>query len=246
MPHLRLFAAVLLAVVTALWPASARAQATAPPRTAPVPVTDWANLQRYQAANAALPPPAAGTRRVVFLGDSITQNWAEQRPAFFASRGDVGRGISGQTTGQMVLRFHQDVVALRPAGVVILAGTNDVAGNTGPTTDEQIIDNLAAMTEMARAHGIAVVLVSVPPATRFYWRPEVAPTARIRDLNGKIRAWAEAQHVAYADIWTAMALPDGSMTPAFADDGVHPNAAGYAVMEPIVGAAIDSRLAGRD
>ena len=117
------------------------------------------------------------------MGDSITQGWAEQRQAVFASNGYIGRGISGQTTSQMVLRFHQDVIALKPAVVAILAGTNDVAENTGPMTDAQILDNLAAMAEMARAHGIKVVVGSVPPATYFSWRREIVPTARIRDLN---------------------------------------------------------------
>jgi lysophospholipase L1-like esterase len=202
-------------------------------------------LKRYQPDNAALPPADPAKPRVVFMGDSITQGWAEQRGSFFEANGYVGRGISGQTTSQMLLRFHQDVVALKPVVVAILAGTNDVAGNTGPMTDEQILANLEAMAEIARAHHIAVVVGSVPPATTFVWRREIEPTARIRDLNPKIRAWARGQKVPYADYWTAMALPDGRTNPAYAEDSVHPNASGYAVMEPIVQAAIAEALKGR-
>lgn len=214
----------------------------ATPAAAPDRITDFPNLKRYQPDNAALPPATAEKPRVVFMGDSITQGWAEKRPAFFSSNGYVGRGISGQTTSQMVLRFHQDVVALTPAAVFVMAGTNDVAENTGPMTDEQVIDNLAAMVEMARAHDIRPVIASIPPATRFFWRPEIPPTARIRALNAKIRAWADSQHLPYADIWTAMALPDGGMNPEFATDTVHPNEAGYAAMEPIAQGAIAAVL----
>jgi acyl-CoA thioesterase I len=214
--------------------------AAAPPPCSPNP--DWPNLARYQESNAALTAPTPDTPRVVFMGDSITQGWAEQRQAVFASNGYIGRGISGQTTSQMVLRFHQDIIALKPAVVAILAGTNDVAENTGPMTDAQILDNLAAMAEMARAHGIKVVVGSVPPATYFSWRREIVPTARIRDLNPKIKSWADAEHIVYADYWSAMALPDGGMNPAYAGDSVHPNADGYAVMESIVKAAIAAAL----
>lgn len=249
MPSPRVFAAVAcIATVTcccvALAQSGTPSPAAAPPPCSPNP--DWPNLARYQESDVALATPTSETPRVVFMGDSITQGWAEQRPAVFASNGYIGRGISGQTTSQMVLRFHQDVIALKPAVVAILAGTNDVAENTGPMTDAQILDNLAAMAEMARAHGIHVVVGSVPPATYFSWRREIVPTARIRDLNPKIKAWADAAHIVYADYWSAMALPDGGMNPAYAGDSVHPNAEGYAVMEPIVKAAIAAALkAGR-
>ncbi len=208
----------------------------------PAPNADWAVLKRYQAENAALAPPTPGKPRVVFMGDSITQGWAAQRASFFADNGYVGRGISAQTSSQMLLRFHQDVVALKPAAVVILAGTNDVAGNTGPMADEQIIDNLTAMTEIARANGIKVVIGSVPPATTFFWRSEVLPAPRIKALNGKIKAWARSQKIIYADFWTAMALPDGTMNTAYSSDTVHPNGAGYAIMDAIVQAAISEAL----
>lgn len=187
-------------------------------------------------------PPAPDLPRVVFMGDSITQNWASQRGSFFTDHGFVGRGISGQTTPQMVLRFHQDVVDLKPAVVLILGGTNDVAENTGPMTDEQIIANLEAMVEMARAHGIKVVIGSVTPATTFFWNPQMHPTARIQALNVKIRAWAASQNLVYADFWSAMAQPDGTTIPDLASDSVHPNAAGYSIMEPIALAAIERAL----
>lgn len=203
---------------------------------------DFPNLARYQAANAALPPVSKTQPRVVLMGDSITQNWASSRASFFADNGYVGRGISGQTSPQMVLRFRQDVVALKPAAVLILAGTNDVAENTGPITNEQVVDNLAAMVDIARANKIKVVIGSIPPATYFYWNPAIPPTARIAALNVKIKAWATAHNVAYADFWSAMSLPDGTMNPANAADSVHPNAIGYGIMEPIAKAAIAKAL----
>lgn len=206
-------------------------------------VLEWIDAIRYDAANAALPPPVPGTPRVVFMGDSITQGWAQKRAAFFDGTGYVGRGISGQTTAQMLLRFRRDVIALKPAAVLILAGTNDVAENAGPMTDGQIVDNLAAMVDIARANTVVPIVGSVPPATTFAWRKEIAPTLRIRELNARIRAWAADRKVVYADFWTAMALADGGMNPAYAEDTVHPNDAGYAVMEPVARKAIAEALA---
>jgi lysophospholipase L1-like esterase len=242
-----------LVLVSFAMPRPSAAQAPAPAASAPAPaaaaaparIVDFPNLKRYQPDNAALPPASSARPRVVFMGDSITQGWAAKRPAFFESNAFVGRGISGQTTSQMVLRFHQDVVALQPAAVFILAGTNDVAENTGPVTDEQVIDNLAAMVEIAHAHGIAPIIGSIPPATTFSWRKEIVPTARIQALNAKIKAWAQQQSLPYADIWSAMALPDGGMKPDLATDSVHPNDAGYAVMEPVAQSAIASVLKAR-
>jgi lysophospholipase L1-like esterase len=249
--------AFLFSTITAallVYPASAQPQPAGSPATqdpgaaagrrgsTPAANADWPALRRYQAANAALPAPVAGKPRVVFMGDSITQNWAARRAGFFADNSYVGRGISGQTSSQMVLRFHQDVVALNPAAVVILAGTNDVAENTGPMTDEQIIDNIAAMTEIAHAHGIQSVIGSVPPATRFNWRQEIVPAPRIKALNAKLKTWAQEQGITYADFWSAMSLPDGTMNPANAEDSVHPNDKGYDVMEPIVRAALGEAL----
>jgi lysophospholipase L1-like esterase len=207
-----------------------------------VTLRDWPALGRYAALNATLSPPEQGKPRVVFLGDSITQNWARGRPEFFTANGYVGRGISGQTSPQMVLRFHQDVIALKPAAVFILAGTNDIAENTGPISDEQVIDNLTAMVEMARAHRIKVVVGSVTPATYFFWKSEAQPTAHVMALNEKIKAWAKSEKITYADFWSAMAMPDGTTNPAYANDSVHPNSVGFGVMEPIATAAIKTAL----
>src|SRR5215217_4615873 len=135
---------------------------------------DWGGLRRYATANATLPAPGRDERRVVFYGNSITDSWAQHFPVIFAGKAYVGRGISGQSTPQMLVRFHQDVVALHPAAVVILAGTNDIAGNTGPSTLEMIEDNIMAMTEIAKQHGIAVVLSSVLPVFDYPWKPGLA------------------------------------------------------------------------
>jgi lysophospholipase L1-like esterase len=259
-----------LASVSALAPASARAQTpSAPPVAAPPTVAappaargpgdpaaaaaraasvarDWPALAFYQADNTALPAPTKDRPRVVFMGDSITQAWVRQRASFFTDNGYVGRGISGQTSPQMLLRFHQDVVALKPAAVLILAGTNDVAENTGPMTDEQIIDNLMAMVEIAQANKIKVVIGSVTPATSFFWRRDAVPAPRIAALNVKLKAWAAAHRLTYADFWAAMSMPDGTMNPANANDTVHPNAVGYGIMEPIAQAAIVKALKAKD
>jgi len=218
--------------------------------------TDWPNLARYRAANAALGAPRPGERRVVFMGNSITEGWAPRFGELFPGKPYVGRGIGGQTTPQMLVRFRQDVVALRPAVVVILAGTNDIAGNTGPASLEMIEDNLASMVEMiednlasmvdlARANGIRVVLGSVLPVYDYPWRPGLAPAPKIVALNAWMRALAARQGLVYADFHSAMADARQGMRAELASDGVHPNAAGYRVMAPIVERAIDETLGGR-
>lgn len=203
---------------------------------------DWPALGRYRAANAALAAPRPGEQRVVFMGDSITEAWAPLFGALFPGKPYIGRGISGQTTPQMVLRFRQDVVALRPAVVVILAGTNDIAGNTGPSTLEMIEDNLATMCEVARANGIRVVLASVLPVFDYPWKPGLEPAPKIAALNDWIRGYAAAHGAVYADFHRAMADPRGGLPPALAADGVHPTEAGYRVMAPLVEAAIRQAL----
>lgn len=200
---------------------------------------DWAWLDRYERDNAALPP--ATKQRVVFMGDSITQNWFDMVPGFFA--GDrVGRGIGGQTTPQMLLRFRQDVVELRPAVVQIMAGTNDIAGNTGPMTPEQTKANIMSMAELARANGIRVILASIPPADHFPWRPGLATAPKIAALNAWMKGYAARTGAVYADYWSAMHDGD-AMRASFTTDGVHPNAAGYAAMAPVANAAIRRALA---
>jgi lysophospholipase L1-like esterase len=189
-------------------------------------------LCRYAAANAAL--LNGGRRpRVVFLGDSITEGWVRGDPALFADGRFVGRGVGGQTSAQMLVRFHADVVALRPRVVHIMAGTNDVAGNGGPTTEAAFQNNIMAMVEIARAHRIKVVLASLPPAARFFWRPEVRPAAQIVRLNAWLRDYARREGLGFVDYHARLAAPDGAMRPQFAIDGVHPNRDGYAAIRDI-------------
>ncbi len=191
---------------------------------------DWAQQCRYQAENAAL--PAANSRRVVYLGDSITEGWKTADPAFFNT--DVlDRGVSGQTTSQMLLRLRSDVLELHPQVLHIMAGTNDVAGNTGATSLAHIEDNIASMAELARAHGIRVVLASIPPAASFPWQPAMRPAAHIQALNAWLKAYARREGFVYADYYAALATGDGALPSSFSEDGVHPNAAGYSVMKPI-------------
>ncbi|WP_199192677.1 SGNH/GDSL hydrolase family protein [Allosphingosinicella deserti] len=202
--------------------------------------SDWAYLARYLDANAALTADA-GQQRIVFLGDSITEGWVSKMPGFFTP-GRVGRGISGQTTPQMLVRMRQDVIALKPRVLHIMAGTNDVAGNTGATTDEQIQDNIRSMTELAQAHGIRVILASIPPAADFPWKPGLNPGVRIERLNRWIQAYAKRAGAVYADYWSAtrsgLGFRDG-----LAYDGVHPTEAGYAAMAPVAEAALRQALA---
>lgn len=208
------------------------------------PVKDWPNLGRYQKANAELKAPAADEARVVFMGDSITDAWPRKMPEFFSKNPYIGRGISGQTSPQMLLRFRQDVIALKPKVVVILAGTNDLAGNTGPITPEQTMDNLASMVDLAKAHGMRVVLASVPPATVFGWRREMGnPAERIIAMNEMIRAYAEKHGCVYLDYHSALADAENGLKKEYQQDAVHPNKAGYEVMAPLAQKAIAAALA---
>ena len=205
-------------------------------------MTDWADLDRYRSANAALAAPAPGDDRVVFMGDSITDAWPRIGP-FFAGKPYVGRGIGGQTTPQMLVRFRADVVALRPRVVVLLAGINDIAGNTGPSTPEMIQDNLRSMVEIAHANGIRVVLGSILPAFDFPWRPGLQPAAKVVAMNAWIKTYAESHGCIYLDYFTALADDRGGLPDQFAEDGIHPNRAGYAVMERLAADAIARALA---
>lgn len=212
---------------------------------------DFGRLSRYAAANAALAPPRADERRVVFFGDSITDRWSMPGyGGFFPGRPYINRGIGGQTTGQMLLRFRADVIALRPRVVVILAGTNDLAGNAGPVTPAQLLDNLKTIAELARVHGIRVVLASILPvaddkkdaAGKPLIRSANKPVALLRDLNRQIREYAAANGHVFVDYFAATASPEGALLPPLNDDGLHPNARGYAVMAPLVERAIDEAL----
>ena len=192
---------------------------------------DWAQLKRYQADNAKLTPAAD---RVVFMGNSITEGWAPLFPTLFPGKAYVGRGIGGQTTPQMLVRFRQDVVALKPKVVVILAGTNDIAGNTGPSTVEMIEDNLASMAEIARAHGIRVVLCSVLPVFDYPWRPGLEPAQKIMTLNAWMKDYAAKHGAVYVDFHSAMQDERHGMKAEYTYDGVHASEAGYRVMSRIV------------
>ena len=203
---------------------------------------DWANLARYRAANAALGAPAPGENRVVFMGNSITDAWARRFATDFPGKPYVGRGISGQTTPQMLVRFRQDVVELKPKVVVILAGINDIAGNTGPSTQEMIAANIMGMTEIAKANGIRVVLSSVLPAYDFPWRRGMEPAPKVVALNAWMKAYAQGARVVYLDYHSKMADARSGLSPELASDGVHPTAAGYQIMAPMAEAAIQEAL----
>lgn len=203
---------------------------------------DWANLKHYQAENDSI-MKAPDRNRVVFMGNSITQGWKETHPDFFnTGTGNICRGIGGQTTPQMLLRFRQDVIMLKPKVVVILAGTNDIAGNTGPSTLEMILDNIKSMTELAISNNIRVVLCSVLPANDYYWRPGQEPSTKIPQLNAMIKAYAAEKRVVYLDYFSAMADEKNAMIAEYTTDGVHCTSAGYDVMEALVAPAIKKAL----
>jgi lysophospholipase L1-like esterase len=245
--------------------ASAPAQTAPPAPAAPDPcadvktqltraegrLRDWPALARYREANAKLAPPAKGEKRVVFMGDSITDSWDDPRyGGFFPGRPYVNRGISGQTTPQMLLRFRPDVIALGPQVVVILAGTNDLAGNTGETTLEAIEDNLTSMAELARAHGIRVVLASLLPVSDYEKNREgqqivrtvQRPPERIKALNDWMRRYAAEHGMTYLDYYAATADERGFLKDEFSEDGLHPNAKGYAAMAPLAEQAVAAAL----
>lgn len=202
---------------------------------------DFGQLCRYAAANRDVRRQRV---RVVFMGDSITDNWINLDPAMFTN-GSVDRGISGQTTPQMLVRFRNDVIALKPLAVHIMAGTNDIAGNTGAATVETVEGNIASMAELARAHGIKVILASIPPAAAFPWSPKMRPVPQIAELNGWISNYARTNGFTYVDYHAHLSDADGGMKPGLASDGVHPTKAGYAVMRPIALAAIARTLGKR-
>lgn len=203
---------------------------------------DWANLNRYKEENLKIGLPADNENRVVFIGNSITQGWIEVDPNFFAGKSYINRGISGQTTPQMLVRFRSDVVNLKPKVVVILAGTNDIAGNTGPSTLEMIEDNIASMVEIANANNIKVVLCSILPAYDYPWKTGLEPAQKIVDLNKWIKEYAVKNKIIYVDYFAPIADQRNGMKKAYSEDGVHPNLAGYKVMEPIVENAIAEAL----
>ena len=212
-------------------------------------LNDWPFLAKYRDADKELPPPASGEVRVVFMGDSITEGWGMKATATTPGRGEffpgkpyVNRGISGQTTPQMLVRFRQDVIALKPKVVVLLAGTNDIAENTGKETLEEIGNNIASMSDLARANGIRVVLCSVLPASEFHWHKGLEPAPKIKALNAWIKDYAAKNGLVYVDYYTSMANEEGGLKAELSPDGVHPNKAGYEIMAPLAEAGIAEAL----
>lgn len=199
---------------------------------------DFANLKKYASQNKSLPLAVANETRVVLMGDSITEFWQTTDPGFFAGKPYINRGISGQTTSQMLLRFRQDVIDLNPSVVVILAGINDIAENNGPIAVGNIFKNIISMAESAKQHKIKVVLCSVLPANAFPWRPELKPAGKIILLNAKIRTYAKANNIPYVDYYAKMVNKQKGLDKKLAEDGVHPTRAGYKVMAPLFEKAI--------
>lgn len=211
--------------------------------------TDWGYLAKFRDADKALPAPAPDEIRVVFMGDSITEGWGMKataaspaRGVFFPGKPYLNRGISGQTSPQMLVRFRQDVIDLKPKVVVILAGTNDIAENTGKMTLGETEGNLESMVELARANGIRPVLCSVLPSTDFWWHKGLEPAPKIKALNEWIKMYAAKNDVVYVDYYSAMVNSEGGLKKEFSPDGVHPNAAGYGIMAPLAEAGIAEAL----
>ncbi len=243
---LHLFAGALTAA--ACMPAAAIDPTSQPPaerlRLYEERLADWPQLARYREGNAQIGAPKPGEARVVFLGDSITEGWPRRAGSFFPGMPYVNRGIFGQTTPQMLLRFRADVIALKPRAVVILAGSNDLAGKTGPSSLAMIEDNLASMTELAQANGIKVVLASLLPVND-YVEPRTFRRSpqKIVELNAWIKAYAQRKNSVYLDYYAALVDARGALKKELSDDGLHPNAAGYALMTPLAQRAIESALA---
>lgn len=197
---------------------------------AAVSAQDWARFYKYEEANAQVTQKP----KAVFMGDSITEGWAKQDPDFFTSNNFIGRGISGQTTSHMLIRFRRDVIDHAPEYVIILAGTNDIAKNNGDITHENILGNIMSMCELAKVHGIIPVLCSVLPADRYSWREELAPAQDIVSLNKMIKAYAESENIMYIDFHSVLRNENDGLPEEYAPDGVHPSMAGFKIMEEIV------------
>ncbi|MFT5942611.1 SGNH/GDSL hydrolase family protein [Sediminicola arcticus] len=199
---------------------------------------DWANLNKYAEANTTLQKEVIKEDRIIFMGNSITEGWSDHNPQFFENNAYINRGIGGQTSPQMLLRFRQDVLDLKPKVVVILAGINDIAGNTGLSTQKMIEDNIYSMAELANAHGIKVVLSSVLPAYDFPWAPGLEPSLKVIALNKSIKEYAETKGHVYLDYFSDMVDSKNGLQAMYTYDGIHPNTLGYKVMDPLAKAAI--------
>jgi lysophospholipase L1-like esterase len=200
--------------------------------------SDWTNFKKYEEQNSKVPTKEKGERRVVFLGNSIFEGWLRMRPEFFAGKPYYDRGISGQTTPQMLLRMYDDVLALNPDVLVLKAGINDIAQNTGPYSEHHTLNNIKAIAQLARAHRIKVILCSVLPAFDFPWRPGLEPAPKVISLNKGIKEFADAEGFYYLDLYSAVVDERNGMKKAYASDEVHPTKEGYMVLEPLVEEAI--------
>lgn len=201
---------------------------------------DWAQLKKYAAENKKLKPPGKKEQRIVFMGNSITEFWKSDRPFFSSTY--INRGISGQTTAQMLMRFKQDVITLKPYVVVILGGINDIAQNQGHVTLEQTFNNISAMAALAKKNNIKVILSSVLPAEDFYWKPGLQPALKIKKLNAMIKSYCLRNKLYYVNYYSAMVDQRGGLQKIYSEDGVHPNIRGYKVMEPLVQKAIKATI----
>ena len=203
---------------------------------------DWANLKRFDEANSKVPPPAPGEKRVIYMGDSITDFWIVADSVFFAGKPYYDRGISGQTTPQMLVRFREDVINLKPSVVVILAGINDIAQNTGPEKMEDVAGNIESMAQLAQAAHIKVIISSTLPANRIPWRPAIDPTEKVIQLNQMLKDYADKNGIVYLDYYSAMVDAEKGLPKTLSGDGVHPSLAGYKAMEPLAEKAIAEAL----
>ncbi len=203
---------------------------------------DWANLKYYQKENNSLLASKSTENRIVFMGNSITENWSHYQPEFFKNESYINRGIGGQTTPQILMRFKQDVVELQPKVVVICAGTNDIAENTGPTTLKMIADNIAEMAEIAKKNHINVIIASVHPAFDYPWRKGLSPDKKIPALNTLLQRYAKKNNIIYLDYFKAMHDGNNGLLKKYTYDGVHPNKKGYEIMAPLAEAAIAEAL----
>lgn len=195
---------------------------------------DWANFGRYEADNKIVKQLPAEQRKVVFMGNSITDAWIREDNAFFTDNGFIDRGISGQVTSQMLVRFREDVLSLQPQAVVILAGTNDIAGNDGYISIENIFGNIVSMAELAKSHGIKVIISSVLPASDYPWKPGKEPNVKIPQLNKLLANYTKENNIVYADYFTKMANANNGLDKDISGDGVHPNLKGYKIMESVI------------
>lgn len=203
---------------------------------------DWADLHHYAAKNEALPVPAKHEKRVVFLGSSIFERWPVLMPGFFENKNYVNRGISGQISPQLLIRFRQDVINLKPKAVIILAGSNDIAGSRGHVTNETIMDNIKSMAELARRNHIKVILCDYLPVFDYPWRKGIEPAEKIISLNKQIEAYAKQKHLVVLDYFTPLADARNGQKAELTLDGVHPNAAGYKIMAEVTEAGIKKAL----